>query len=150
MTDEAEAEFIASLGGLMERWGLPQTTGRLLGYLLLRNEPVDLDTMVKDLGASKSGLSVAARQLEAWFLVRRSSRSGSRRVCYEVVGDIERLLTVNTLQIRKFSEALRDGASVAKGPAAERLADLAGLFEAYVRETTRLVEEYQDARRPTA
>lgn len=71
---DAEAAFISEMGSLMERWGLPQATGRLFGYLLLRNKPVDLDTMTRELGQAKSGLSVAARQLEAWSLVRRSTR----------------------------------------------------------------------------
>src|SRR5690606_41562697 len=70
----AEASLISEMGSLMERWGLPQATGRLFGYLLLRNKPVDLDTMTRELGQAKSGLSVAARQLEAWALVRRSTR----------------------------------------------------------------------------
>src|SRR5690606_40662851 len=71
---DAEASLISEMGSLMERWGLPQATGRLFGYLLLRNKPVDLDTMTRELGQAKSGLSVAARQLEAWALVRRSTR----------------------------------------------------------------------------
>lgn len=71
---DAEAAFISEMGSLMERWGLPQATGRLFGYLLLRNKPVDLDTMTRELGQAKSGLSVAARQLESWTLVRRTTR----------------------------------------------------------------------------
>ncbi|MEK8145541.1 hypothetical protein NKH18_42170 [Streptomyces sp. M10(2022)] len=105
------------MGSLMERWGLPQATGRLFGYLLLRNKPVDLDTMTRELGQAKSGLSVAARQLESWTLVRRSTRPGSRRIDYEAVGDLQHLLLVNNAHMRKLTETLRAGIPVARaGP----------------------------------
>lgn len=142
MTRDAAEEFISSLGSLMERWGLPQATGRLLGYLLLRNEPADLDTMVSDLGTSKSGMSVAARQLEAWALVRRTSQPGSRRVCYEVVSGMEQLLVANNLQIKKFSDTLREGSRAAEGKSAERLTGLADLFDLYVTQTQRVLDEH--------
>jgi DNA-binding transcriptional regulator GbsR (MarR family) len=124
--------FIAAMGSMMERWGLPQATGRLYGYLLLSNEPVDLDTMVRDLGSSKSGLSVAARQLESWFLIRRIPSPGSRRVCFEVDGDTDQLLRVNSVQLQRFSDTLRQGAATATGRASSRLDELSQLFEVYV------------------
>jgi len=124
--------FIAAMGAMMERWGLPQATGRLYGYLLLSNEPVDLDTMVLDLGSSKSGLSVAARQLESWFLIRRIPSPGSRRVCFEVDGDTDQLLRVNSVQLQRFSDTLRQGAATATGRASGRLDELSQLFEVYV------------------
>ncbi|MFJ9398303.1 GbsR/MarR family transcriptional regulator [Streptomyces californicus] len=146
---DAEASFISEMGSLMERWGLPQATGRLFGYLLLRNKPVDLDTMTRELGQAKSGLSVAARQLEAWTLVRRSTRPGSRRIDYEAVGDLQHLLLVNNAHMRKFTETLNSGVSVARGEARDRLASLAGLFNGYVQQTEALVADWE-ARRAAA
>ncbi|MFE8910681.1 GbsR/MarR family transcriptional regulator [Streptomyces globisporus] len=145
----AEASFISEMGSLMERWGLPQATGRLFGYLLLRNKPVDLDTMTRELGQAKSGLSVAARQLEAWTLVRRSTRPGSRRIDYEAVGDLQHLLLVNNAHMRKFTETLNSGIPVARGEARGRLASLAGLFNGYVEQTEKLVADWE-ARRDAA
>ncbi|ARF65201.1 MULTISPECIES: GbsR/MarR family transcriptional regulator [Streptomyces] len=146
---DAEASFISEMGSLMERWGLPQATGRLFGYLLLRNKPVDLDTMTRELGQAKSGLSVAARQLEAWTLVRRSTRPGSRRIDYEAVGDLQHLLLVNNAHMRKFTETLNSGVPVARGEARDRLASLAGLFNGYVQQTEALVADWE-ARRAAA
>ncbi|MFI1191614.1 GbsR/MarR family transcriptional regulator [Streptomyces californicus] len=140
---DAEASFISGMGSLMERWGLPQATGRLFGYLLLRDKPVDLDTMTRELGQAKSGLSVAARQLEAWTLVRRSTRPGSRRIGYEAVGDLQHLLLVNNAHMRKFTETLDSGVPVARGEARNRLASLAGLFNGYVEQTETLVAEWE-------
>ncbi|MDX2406871.1 ArsR family transcriptional regulator [Streptomyces microflavus] len=142
----AEASFISEMGSLMERWGLPQATGRLFGYLLLRNKPVDLDTMTRELGQAKSGLSVAARQLESWTLVRRSTRPGSRRIDYEAVGDLQHLLLVNNAHMRKFTETLSSGIPVARGEARDRLASLATLFSGFVEQTEALVADWEARR----
>ncbi|MFD3955738.1 MULTISPECIES: GbsR/MarR family transcriptional regulator [Streptomyces] len=143
---DAEAAFISEMGSLMERWGLPQATGRLFGYLLLRNKPVDLDTMTRELGQAKSGLSVAARQLESWTLVRRSTRPGSRRIDYEAVGDLQHLLLVNNAHMRKFTETLSSGIPVARGEARDRLASLADLFSGFVEQTEALVADWEARR----
>ncbi|MDQ1104098.1 hypothetical protein QE364_002068 [Nocardioides zeae] len=139
--DPDQHAFVADLASLMKRWGLPPVTGQLYAYLLLQEDPVDLDTMVLDLGASKSGLSVAARQLESWFLVRRISQPGSRRILYEVDGDIERLLKVNGVQLKRFSSTLRDGARVAQGSTQRRLTDIADLFDVYVDVSNDVLEQ---------
>ncbi|WP_055492359.1 GbsR/MarR family transcriptional regulator [Streptomyces sp. TP-A0356] len=138
--------FVSSMGALLERWGLPQTTGRLYGYLLLRDTPVDLDTMVQDLGASKSGLSVAARQLESWSLVRRLTQPGSRRVRYEAVGDVHGLLQANNAHLRTFSNTLRLGVAAARGGSRERLSDLADLFTLYVDQADRVLAAWESGR----
>ncbi|MEV5333365.1 GbsR/MarR family transcriptional regulator [Streptomyces werraensis] len=143
---DAEASLISEMGSLMERWGLPQATGRLFGYLLLRDKPVDLDTMTRELGQAKSGLSVAARQLEAWALVRRSTRPGSRRIVYEAVGDLHHLLLVSNTHMRKFTETLSSGVPVARGAARDRLASLAELFSRYVEQTEALVADWEARR----
>ncbi|MEI7030373.1 ArsR family transcriptional regulator [Streptomyces pratensis] len=143
---DEESAFISEMGSLMERWGLPQATGRLFGYLLLRDKPVDLDTMTRDLGQAKSGLSVAARQLESWTLVRRSTRPGSRRIDYEAVGDLQQLLLVNNSHMRKFTETLSAGVPVARGDARERLTALAELFNGYVEQTEALVAGWEARR----
>ncbi|MGW2088263.1 GbsR/MarR family transcriptional regulator [Streptomyces sp. NPDC001880] len=146
---DRETSFISEMGSLMERWGLPQATGRLFGYLLLRNKPVDLDTMTRDLGQAKSGLSVAARQLESWTLVRRSTRPGSRRVGYEAMGDLQHLLLVNNAHMRKFTETLTSGVSVAHGEARNRLASLADLFSGFVEQTEALVADWETQHAPS-
>ncbi|MFD3415660.1 ArsR family transcriptional regulator [Streptomyces cyaneofuscatus] len=126
-----------------------QATGRLVGYLLLRNKPVDLDTMTRELGQAKSGLSVATRLLEAWTLVRRSTRPGSGRTGYEAVGDLQHLLLANNAHMRKFTETLSSGIPVAHGEARDRPASLAGLFSGFVEQTEALVADWE-ARRTTS
>lgn len=132
MSNDDQNGFIRELAALMKRWGLPPATGQLYGYLLLQDGPVDLDTICADLGTSKSGMSVAARQLESWFLVRAVSEPGSRRSFYEVDGDIERLLRVNAVQLTRFSDTLRLGAAATAGRPHQRLVDIADLFDLYV------------------
>ncbi|MDQ6773263.1 MAG: ArsR family transcriptional regulator [Candidatus Dormibacteraeota bacterium] len=126
----AEERFIEDMGSLMMTYRVPRTTGRVLGYLLLQPEPRDLDRMARELGASKSGVSVAARQLESWALARHRGQKGSRRVLYEAVDDLDFVYRTRQAETATFRDMFRRGVTVAgPGPAAERLQSLTQLME---------------------
>ncbi len=72
----AEEQCIEDMAQLMVSWGLPRTTGRVYGLLLLQSAPTDLDEMVALIDVSKSGASIAARQLVALGLARASGDEG--------------------------------------------------------------------------
>lgn len=143
---DSRREFIADLAGLMKRWNLPQVAGQVYAYLLLREEPADLDTMVDELEMSKSGLSGAVRQLESWFLIRRISQPGTRRVLFEVDDDLERLLRVNSAELMRFSDILRKGSTVAGVATGGRLEAIAELFDVYVDASDKALEEIRERR----
>ena len=132
----------------MVTWGMPRTTGRVYAYLLLRNGPISLDQMVADLGAAKSGTSVAARSLVAVGLARAIGARGSRRLFYEALIDTEALMAARNAQLLVFLERLRQGARAATpGPARRRLDEMASVVEDLGRELPALVRRVRERRR---
>lgn len=146
---EAHRDFARHIGTLLASWGLPQATGRVFGYLLIRSDPVDLDEIAEALGMSKSAVSVATRQLDVWCLARRIPQRGSRRVSYLAVVSPEVLLSVRQAQTRAFREALAGGLVIAEGPARERLAELAEFFESYLQQVAWIMEQWQGRSGPS-
>lgn len=128
---EGERRFIEDVARLLVPWGVPQTAARLYGYLLLSAEPVSLDRITADLEISKSSASVAARLLEQYTLARRHGERGSKRALYEVSDNYEGMLTEQNRLLESLAALLRAGAGgVASGPAAERLEEMAGFYQA--------------------
>lgn len=139
-----QRDFVNSMGNLLGSWGLALSTGRLFGYLLLQNSPVALDTIASEMGASKSGISVAARQLEGWSLARRVPQPGTKRVAYAVVDDPEALLLYRFAQIRTFRDRLQSGEKVTEGRALMRLANLASICDIYLDYGEKAVQRWRE------
>jgi len=125
MTD-AQLTFIEEMGRLMVGWGLPRTTGRVYGYLLLQRGPATLDDMAVNLGIAKSGASVASRQLAQLGLARALGQAGSRRVLYEPLDTLGAIITARSAQMRDLAARLRQGARAASGgPGRQRMLSMA-------------------------
>jgi DNA-binding transcriptional regulator GbsR (MarR family) len=124
MTD-AQLTFIEEMGRLMVGWGLPRTTGRVYGYLLLQRGPATLDDMAVNLGIAKSGASVASRQLAQLGLARALGQAGSRRVLYEPLDTLGAIITARSAQMRDLAATLRQGARAAGGPGRQRMLSMA-------------------------
>lgn len=101
------------LAHLLVPWGVPQTAAQLYGYLLLSDEPVSLDTIVADLGISKSTASVTARLLEMYTLVRRSRQRGTRTVLVEASDDFDGMLNAQKRSIERLARLINEGAQTA-------------------------------------
>ena len=118
--------FIDDMGQQVAGWGLPRTTGRIYGYLLLQEHPVSLDDIASDLEVAKSGASVAVRQLLSLGLVRGGAQRGSRRLLYEALYDLDAIMAARSAQMVAFIDRLRQGSEVAPpGRPRERLAGMA-------------------------
>jgi DNA-binding transcriptional regulator GbsR (MarR family) len=143
MTPE-QTQFVDDMGQHMVGWGLPRTTGRIYGFLLLQAEPVSLDQLSRDLEVAKSGVSVAMRQLLALGLARSGGQRGSRRLLYEALYDIEAILAARNAQMLNLIDRLNQGARVAApGTPRQRLIDMAATVEDWMHEIRALVRRTQ-------
>src|SRR5712692_8694353 len=105
--NQEQRQFIEDLGQHMAGWGLPRTTGRIYGYLLLQSKPASSDQIAAELEVAKSGVSVAVRQLLALGLARTIGQRGSRRLLYEALFDLEAIVAARNAQIVDFVDRLR-------------------------------------------
>ncbi len=85
--DPARRHFIEEMGLRTEEDGLPRIAGRILGLLLLEDEPKSLDDLCDALEVSKTSASTNARLLERIGMLVRVSRRGDRRDFYRVAPD---------------------------------------------------------------
>lgn len=142
--DEARRRMVDDVGQLFARYGLALTVGRVFGLLLLSDGPLGLDEIAARLGASKTGASVAARDLEQIGVVRRRGMPGSRRVLYETNDDVEPIFEAQFSRIRhQLASFQRADALLAAGPAKARLRQLIELHEFWLGERDRIMSRWR-------
>lgn len=79
--------------------GLGRIVGQILVHLYLSPAEQALEDIAKDLGLSKAAVSIAARQLESLGLLRRSWKSGDRKIYYRTADDIATALHQGLLML---------------------------------------------------
>ena len=89
------------MGEFFARYGVAATIGRVFALLLTSDAPLSLDEIAAWLGTSKSGISVAARDLERLGLVRRQLTRGSRRILFEASDDMAAVFEAQFTRIRE-------------------------------------------------
>lgn len=124
MTDE-EQYFVDHVATLLAPWGMPQTTGRVYGYLLLQTEPVSLDQIVEALELSKSTASVSARQLVDSKLTKRHGVRSSKRILFSASDKYDELYAAHCALLGEIGALMKNAADeVATGSASRRLRNM--------------------------
>ncbi|MFI6508826.1 GbsR/MarR family transcriptional regulator [Streptosporangium sp. NPDC050855] len=132
MTPEQE-RFVNAMGDTLAGWRLPRATGRIYGYLLLRDGPSGSEQLRADLSLSSGAVSTAIRELVSWGLARTIPQPGSRRLLVEAAGGFEQLLAASHERARTFIRTLRAAEELTENArAATRLRDVTSLFTSYV------------------
>ncbi len=138
---------IEDFGQLFERYGVSLTVGRVFGLLLMSDVALSLDDMALQLTASKSGVSVAARDLERLGVVRRNRLHGSRRITYEASDNFEPIFEAQFDRIRQQLAILRRADSaLARGRAKARLRSMKALHEFWLGESEGLMARWRAKR----
>ena len=105
--DVHTARFADRIGRMFEADGLPPIAGRIMGLLLLRDEPCSLDEVALELHVSKASVSTNARLLAEQGVLERTSREGDRRDYYRVAPDLfPRLMAQRLGRWKRFAEAV--------------------------------------------
>jgi predicted transcriptional regulator len=120
-----QLHFVDHVASLLAPWGMPQTTGRVYGYLLLQTEPVSLDQIVEELQLSKSTASVSARQLVDAKLAKRHGVRSSKRILFSATDKYDELYAAHCVLLGEVSTLMKNAADkVATGAASRRLKDM--------------------------
>jgi DNA-binding transcriptional regulator GbsR (MarR family) len=131
--DQATANFIETMGLVLESDGLPRIAGRILGLLLVSEEARSLDELAADLKVSKASVSTNTRMLEQRGVLEQVSRPADRRDYYQIPRDLfSHTMAQRLARWQRFHEAI--GNALASLP----------LQSPEVRDR---LEEYQDAYR---
>jgi predicted transcriptional regulator len=147
----AERRFVEGFGHLYARYGVSITFGRLFGLLLVSNGPLSLDDIADILGISKSGASVAARELERAGVIKRHGTPGSRRIVYDAVDDMEPVFAATFTRVRDSLALLkREEPTLADGRGKKRVRHMRELHEFWLRESQGILDRWHAENKPAA
>jgi DNA-binding transcriptional regulator GbsR (MarR family) len=88
MSTPAKRRFVESWGEMGSAWGINKTMARLHAYLMVAEEPVDTDELMKALSISRGNANMNIRALIDWGLVRRVSHPGERKEFFQSEKDV--------------------------------------------------------------
>ena len=94
-TEETEKEvlapekvrFVEGMGRYFEQFGISRIGGRILGLLMLAEEPLSLDDMATTLSVSRASISTNIRLITAAGLAELVTKPGDRRDYYHFTHD---------------------------------------------------------------
>lgn len=101
MLSEAYAHFIESWGSMGVLWGINRSMARIHAFILLSDEPVDLDTVATELSISRGNASMCLKELRNWGLIKRVHVSGDRRDFYVTEPDVWSMIFKIALERKK-------------------------------------------------
>ena len=135
------------IGRLYARHGLALSVGRVFGLLLASNQALSLDEIAETLGISKSGASVAARDLERIGIVNRLGTPGSKRVLYEATDQMESTFTGTFARVNDALQAMHRAESrLGGGKAKKRMRQMVEVHEFWLRESNDMMERWRRRR----
>ncbi len=107
MTDEHN-HFIETWGTMGVLWGINRSMARIHAYIMLSEEPVDLETVSEELNISRGNASMSLKELRNWGVIHRVHISGDRRDFYVAEPDIWKMLfsIARVRKEREFNPAL--------------------------------------------
>jgi DNA-binding transcriptional regulator GbsR (MarR family) len=86
---DKQQQFVEECGLYFEQVGLTRIAGKIIGWLLICEPPhQEQSDLVAALGASKSSISVALKDLTSLYLVERFALPGDRRTFYRTAKDM--------------------------------------------------------------
>ena len=145
---DSRLQIAEDIGHLYGKYGLALSIGRVFGLLLASEGPQSLDEIAETLGISKSGASVAARDLERVGVVRRLGTPGSKRVLYEATDEMESTFTGTFARVRDSLSAMQRAESLLRpGRAKRRMKEMVEVHEFWLRESSGIIERWR-RRRP--
>lgn len=123
--DEERAGYAEDFGLLFEGFGVPRMMGRVLGVLLISEEPeLSAGELAEALQASRGSISNATRSLIQMGLLQRVSRPGHRRDYFRVKPDAwDELLRQKLEGIFKFRLMAQRGLNIV-GSSGDAQADI--------------------------
>ncbi len=133
------------IGRLYGRYGLALSVGRVFGLLLASNQALSLDEIAETLGISKSGASVAARDLERIGVVNRLGTPGSKRVLYEATDQMESTFTGTFARVSDALQAMHRS-RLGAGKAKKRMKEMVEVHEFWLRESNDMMERWRRRR----
>ena len=76
--NEARSRFLQCWGEMGSCWGINKTMAQIHALLMVHEEPLSTDEVMRELNISRGNANMNLRSLVDWGLVRRSFKKGER------------------------------------------------------------------------
>lgn len=108
MRNKHRERFIESWGSLGVLWGINRSMARIHAFLLVCEDPMDLETIAETLKISRGNASMSLKELRNWGVIQRVHVSGQRRDYYVAEYDAMKMFfeIVSERKRREFDPAL--------------------------------------------
>lgn len=80
--------IVYHFGEMGSRWGFNRTVGQMLGLIVLSETPLCAEDISAQLQVSRGNVSMAAKELQSWQLVKVHREPGDRKDYYVANGSI--------------------------------------------------------------
>jgi DNA-binding transcriptional regulator GbsR (MarR family) len=71
--------FVVHFGEMASRWGFNRTVGQMLALMVLSEKPLNADDIAAALRVSRGNVSMAAKELQSWQLIKVHREPGDRK-----------------------------------------------------------------------
>ena len=147
--DEKREGYAEDFGLLFEGFGLPRMVGRVLGALLVSEDPeLSAEALAGALEASRGSISSATRTLIGLGLVQRVSRRGERRDYFRVkTGAWDELMRRELESIRAFRLMAERGLGIVDGgepSSRSKLEEMREFYAYWERELPAVLERWEE------
>jgi DNA-binding transcriptional regulator GbsR (MarR family) len=145
---DATHEFVERVALLYEQSGLPRIAGRILGWLLICDPPLQSATeLAAAVGASKGSVSTMTRMLLNMGLISAASKRGDRRDYFHIPPqqwvDMMRREFAGMTVFRELAESGLAALGDAPPAIRARLETMRAMYEFFERELPALLQRWQ-------
>ncbi|MDD3642684.1 MAG: transcriptional regulator [Candidatus Krumholzibacteria bacterium] len=107
--EKERGQFIETWGSLGVLWGINRSMARIHAFIMLCEDPVDLETVCRRLRISRGNASMSLKELRSWGVIHRVHMSGERRDFYVAEPDNWKMIFKIAAQRkeREFDPALQ-------------------------------------------
>lgn len=149
--DEERASYVEDFGMFFEGFGLPRMTGRVLGALMISEEPeLSAEGLAQTLQASRGSISSSTKTLTQMGLVQRYTRRGERRDYFRVKpGAWEEMMRQEMESIKTWRGMAERGLAIVgaeEEETREKLEDMLDFFVHLESEFPAIIERWQKER----
>ncbi|MBC8429417.1 MAG: MarR family transcriptional regulator [Dehalococcoidia bacterium] len=142
-----EKHFVEEFGIVFEQSGMPRMAGRILGWLLLSDPPLQsIDELTEALAASKGSISTMTRLLIRIGLIERLSLPGVRRDYFRIKpGAWHQLIKQSVDQLTAVRQLAERGLWLVQGKAPltrQWLEDMRDMYIFFEREFPALLDRW--------
>jgi DNA-binding transcriptional regulator GbsR (MarR family) len=124
-----QQSYVEDMGLFFEQYGSQRTLGKVVGLLLMAEQPLSQEDLMRLLNLSRTSASMTVRWAEHLGLVEQVSLPGDRKRYYQIRTDIANWLARASMQkIEEFLELLATAEGLADPNARERLARMCELM----------------------